>query len=381
MPRPLALCVAACAILLGTVAPASAAPSLTLATSADPIEAVAAQVIATGRVESTSGRIYVKRKPAGGVGCAANPSADDGDTVIEYPTPTGPFSETRNQTFSLAGTYLLCGWLTDTSQPTAPIIATATLTFNVRIPNLALGVAAPPVVGFGDTFQVVTTAQSETRREAWVWVLPDTGRGCPANSSAADGPGDNVVYGWAVTGGPFSRSDNVRLTSSGPHLLCAYFQYLSGRDAPQAVASAAFTVLPPCLVPPFTPGALTLAQMRPRLVAAGCTTGRVRYQASTRYRRTTVIRLTPAPKTQLASQGAVSVVVSSGKPCRVPRVARGTRVARMKRKLRAAGCAAGRISRARSRRARGTVVRLIPKSGTRLSPRAKVRIVLSRGRR
>ncbi len=179
--------------LLLTPAAATAAPNVTLTTSTDPIEDVAAQVITTGTVDAPSGRVYVTRKPAGGVGCAANSAADTGDLVVERSLQTGPYTSSTNETFRFAGDYLLCAWLTDTSQPGSPVVATTSLTVTIRVPRLALSVSAPATVGVGDTFQVVTTSQAETTRATWVWIVPDSGRGCPANASAADDPGVIVV--------------------------------------------------------------------------------------------------------------------------------------------------------------------------------------------
>ena len=67
--------------------------------------------------------------------------------------------------------------------------------------------------------------------------------------------------------------------------------------------------------------------------------------------------------------------------CAVPRL-RGLKLLAAKRLLAKKGCSLGRVSRVRSRRvARGRVVAQRPAPGIRLARGARVRVVLSRGRR
>lgn len=74
------------------------------------------------------------------------------------------------------------------------------------------------------------------------------------------------------------------------------------------------------------------------------------------------------------------MLLSSGRPCRVPAVRPGLRLPAAKARLRAAGCGVGRIRSVRNRHRRGVVLRFSPGTGTRLSPGAAVGIVVSRGR-
>ena len=66
--------------------------------------------------------------------------------------------------------------------------------------------------------------------------------------------------------------------------------------------------------------------------------------------------------------------------CRVPRVV-GKKLGKARASLRRASCLVGRVRRARSRRARGRVVRQTPRAGTRLCRGGRVDLVVSRGRR
>jgi hypothetical protein len=64
--------------------------------------------------------------------------------------------------------------------------------------------------------------------------------------------------------------------------------------------------------------------------------------------------------------------------CKVPRVI-GKGLTRARRMIRAANCSVGRIRRARSKRARGRVVRQSPVAGRKLAVGSKVNLVVSRG--
>jgi PASTA domain-containing protein len=82
-----------------------------------------------------------------------------------------------------------------------------------------------------------------------------------------------------------------------------------------------------------------------------------------------------------AMKGTFTVGVSAPPPpvkCRVPRVV-GKGLGRAKRLIRVGHCAVGRVSYARSPRARGRVVRQAPKPGRRLTRGARVNLVVSRG--
>jgi beta-lactam-binding protein with PASTA domain len=73
--------------------------------------------------------------------------------------------------------------------------------------------------------------------------------------------------------------------------------------------------------------------------------------------------------------------VSTGARCIVPKIPKNRSLASVTRRLKAANCTVGKVSHRRSRtRRRGLVLALSPGVGSRLSPRATVRIVVSSGR-
>ncbi len=315
---------ATCAVALGSIGASStaAAPTLTLGTGADPTESITTQLLTSGTTTNDRTSLSATIKPTGGQGCAANDSADGGQNLFfGANVEEGPFSQSVNHTFESAGSYLLCGWLNDNEQSGDPVVATASLTFTVRPPHLALSISAPATVRPGQTFQIVTTAQAEVTRKVSEYVLPNTGRGCPANSAAsAEASGARSVYWpaqggeWRVEGGPFSESVNETLRSTGRYLICAYVQYPSSESPPEASANAVVTVVsppPPCIVPHVRAGS-TLVSTERQIRDSHCAVGRVRATRSRRYRRGRVLRLGARPGQVLRYQAPVEIVVSKG---------------------------------------------------------------------
>ncbi|HEV7752142.1 MAG TPA: PASTA domain-containing protein [Baekduia sp.] len=374
--------------LAGGATAAQAASSIAITVGADPVEGVATQLGVTGSVTDTGESINQTYKPTGGSGCAANVDADDGVKMYSYSSPSqaGPFAKSQNQTFAAAGSYLVCAWL---QRGSTTVTAVDSKTVQVRIPKLSLTIAAPTAVSPRQTFQVTTTSQAEAQRELWVYVLVDTGRGCPANASAASEADVTVViYGRAILGGPTISTENLTLSDPGQYVLCGYIHYNGSSKPPEAAATAVFNVVappppppppPPCVVPAVVKDE-PLAQTKSRLTAASCSAGKVRYVASARYARGSVFKLAPVAGTTLANAAAVDLYVSSGAPCVVPAVPRSRSLTSVKRRLVAAGCTVGTTrSQHSARRKRGRVISLSPATGTRLKPRSTVNIVISSG--
>jgi hypothetical protein len=292
--------------------------------------------------------------------------------------PAGTYARSVNHTFQTAGSYLLCAW---TQTDSTTVTASYTTTAFVRVPKLSIAVAAPAAVQMGQTFQVSATTQAEATRNLYVLALVDTGRGCPANASAASNEATTtVINGAEVTGGPTTDTRNVSLQTPGRYLLCGYLQYQGPATPPQAVSTTALTVLAPCVVPAVVQNE-SLAAAKARLVASSCTAGAIRYVASSRYARGTVFKFSPVPATVLPTGSAVALYVSTGARCIVPKIPKNRSLASVKRRLKAANCTVGKVSHRRSRtQRRGLVLALSPRTGARLSPRATVRIVVSSGR-
>jgi hypothetical protein len=370
---------------------ADAQPSLVLTTGADPAESIVTQIIANGASTNSENQLSVTVKAAGGQGCGANYAADGGAGVIDAQTVSEvAFTSSINHEFRTAGAYLLCGWLNDAGQSGDPVIATASLLFTVRAPHLALSLAAPATVAVGQTFQIATTAQAEVSRSFTEYIGPNTGRGCPANASAAETSSGESLIGfaahgdsWYVEGGPFTESANVVLNTAGQYLVCAYAEYPDGDSPPEIAADAPVTAIappPPCVVPAFTTLS-TLGAVERSITGGNCTVGRIRRVASRSVRAGYVIALNHVPGTKLAAGTPVAITVSTGPPCIVPRVAAGTALGTVERRLAANHCSVGRISTARSRRyRRGRVLRLGQRTGQVLASHSAVAIVLARRR-
>jgi hypothetical protein len=320
---------AACVIASVAVPFASAAHASTISITvgADPAESITTQVGVTGIATEEEDRYYLKVKPAGGRGCAANAEADEGvyalgefENVVGDP---GNFAASTNWTFETAGAYLLCAWLQHNGTPAGSptVVASTSVAVNIRQPHLSLSIQAPSTVLVGRTFQIAMTAEAETQREAFEYLLRNTGRGCPANADAAESTSEEIAihpFGVDFDGGPSTVTDNESLNALGAYLVCAYFEYPHSYSVPELVASAALAVVkpsPPCVVPKLG-SRRTLAAVERRIKSAHCRVGRVTYVSSSRYARGLAISLRPAPGTRLEAHAAVAVEVSDGPPRR-----------------------------------------------------------------
>lgn len=383
--RVIGLCCLVVAGTLSLAATALAAPTLELTRgSVEPVESITTQL---GAVITNGGNNYftLRVKPTGGAGCGANPRADAGEGVLgteQVTSETNPVKASRNWTFQSAGSYRVCAWVTKDSSA-EEVLNFAEATFTVRAPHLALSISVPPTVLPSQTFQVTTTAQAETERQVWEYVMPNTG-GCPANADAASrtSAASEILGYWNVIGGPVAETKNQSLTTPGSYLFCAYFQYPNREAAPELSASAQTSVVlppPPCVVPGFHRGA-HLATVEQSITAASCSVGKVHYAASSSVGRGGVISLNPATGTKLGPGASVDIVVSAGRACVVPSLKAGSSVGRAKKLLAAGNCSAV-IVHARSRKVRrGRVIRLGSRANSRLFPLSRVAIVVSTGR-
>jgi hypothetical protein len=380
-------------LLIGCALQANAAravSSITINVGDDPVESITTQVGVTGSTTESSGYLALTRKPVGGAGCGANYQADTG-TGVFYPyavSQAGAISYAVNQTFDLAGSYLLCAWL-DTTGNGQNVVAATSKVVAIRAPHLALTLGVPAAVNKDETFQLTTTTQAEAERDLYVDLLVDTGRGCPANAAAAyQAAESNPISNRSVVGGPTTSSTNVSLSTAGKYLVCGYIQYRAVSDPPQVTAVATLTVVappppppPPSCVVPVVIKDEPLAATKTRLAAASCAVGKVRYVASARYARGSVFKFAPVSGTTLPNAAPLTLFVSSGAPCIVPRIPKSRSLTSVKRRLAASGCTVGKVRHQHSvRRKRGRVISLSARSGQRLSPRATVGIVVSSGR-
>lgn len=375
--------IVAVALALTCAANAFAAPMLELTLgSAEPAESITTQL---GAVIHGGNKDYlvIHLLPAGGEECGANPAADHGKDVTEGLISNEVFLEgdpasfSTNWTFTLAGNYKMCGWVSDAH---GDVLVAAETTFHARQPHLALSIASPPIVAPNQSFQIVTTAQAETRRSVWEYELPNTGDGCPANAGAAAAAPEarTVLDSWEVTGGPFAETRNEAIKSPGVYLLCAYFEYPSKESPPELSASATTTVTPPCVVPRFAIGA-PLKTVEAGVRAAGCTVGPLKYSASNTVHRGDVLALSPKPSSILAPNGLVAIYVSAGRPCVVPSVHAGESTNRVEHMLTSADCRFVVVRKHTHRVRRGEVIGLGSRSNSKLFPLTQVRVIVSTG--
>ncbi len=316
-------CVAALILLApaALVAEAAAAsPQVTIGVGADPTESITTQLSATGSGVSGANELVMTVKPSGGEGCGANRAADKGTDVLDK-SGTGAFTATENRTFETAGSYLLCAWMRDLTVSEAPVIASSSMTIVVRPPHISLSLTVPAIVRPDQAFQLSLTAQSETERLVLSYIVPNTGRGCPANASAAASTAGeqqiewpSIGSGWRVTGGPFTQTISETFSSTGGYLVCAYAEYPSTANVPEAGATATFSVVqppPPCTVPRVSAGT-SLSRVERKLLAAHCRAGKIRRLRSHR-RRGTFLALSPRAGTKLPNGSAVTVLISAGR--------------------------------------------------------------------
>jgi hypothetical protein len=369
--------------LVGASIASAASPSVEVTVAPDPVESIATQLGASGSGASTNNHLDVTVKPSGGTGCAANPSADSGEFVIEGEFEgEGLYSHSVNWTFPLSGSYLVCAWLLDETVSPSVVVAQNSARVSVRPPHLSLSIAAPPIVTAGLTFQLTTVAQAETEREVREYITPNTGDGCPANAAAAAVASRalEVFDPWQVVGGPLTNTQNEELSTAGAYLVCAYFEYPESQSSPELATGAPFTVVSPCIVPALSPNT-SLAVIKHSITSADCGIGSIRYVASRKVRRGFVISLSPHSSTSGAPGTKVAITVSNGPPCVVPRLVPHASLGSVEHRIRAAGCSVGHVRYRRSRsHARGTVLTLSPGPGKTLAPRAPIQLVVSRGR-
>jgi hypothetical protein len=243
------------AVLLTSGSASAAESTLEVNIRPDPVESVATSLEATGNAVDGVDEVLWSVHPAGGTGCGPDPTHDTGHIATAgsgniYSEDTGtPYHVSADWTPTASGSYLLCGWLKKFAEET--VSAHASLPFTVRAPHLSVSLRAPSTVRVGRMFHVTTTAQAEAPRKLYEYIVPSRGGACPENAAAASsrahvvdpkmGPGTNVNI-WSVNGGPFSKTFSESLGRPGAWLICAYFQYGSTSNPPEASTGATITV-------------------------------------------------------------------------------------------------------------------------------------------
>ncbi len=353
----------------------------------DPVAHVGRTLTVSGNT-AVPKRIYLRYRAAGGAPCGPSATSDSGsrsfDGYWDGPTITdssvnGDFTFKKTGQWATPGTFQFCIWLAD-SESTATTPITQIITFRTATGTISATVA-PISVQTGQTATVTVTGASESQTRVYAKVRAAGGAPCAASAGADSG---STLIDGTLVNGAFSLTATTSRSDAGAYLVCAWLADSSSDTpiaGPQPATFTATAPPPPCLVPQLAPGT-PFADVVASLSTAHCVVGKKRYTPSRTYPRGTLVKVAPSAGTTLAPQGAVDVTLSTGRPCRVPTAPRGLRLTAAKRRLVNAGCAVGQVRKARSRtRARGTVIRFSRPAGTRLSPQARVGIVVSRGRR
>lgn len=346
-----------------------------------------------GTVEAPE-HAYVRYRGPGGAPCAPTANEDTGlffDPESDYlglEDERGPFWGAAIEgefhvhavtTWRTPGTFVFCIWIAGGPNEIVKTPITQTITF--RSPNGTITATVNPLTPEpGQQATVTVTGDSEAPENVYAKVRPAGGAPCASTYNADSGA--NLIEGQGVNGS-FSMQAKTTQSKAGQYLICLWLAG-SGNETPVIAGPQPemFTVVsppPPCVVPQLASGA-SLASVEQKIRAADCAIGSISSVASTKVARGEVLSLNPESGTKLAAGAAVSIVESAGRPCIVPIVERGSTLAHVERQLATADCAVS-IGHIRSRHVRqGRVIGLTSRPHTRLSPRAKVLVLVSAGR-
>ncbi len=384
--RPLLV---ALATALGSciLAATASADTATIAfTDANGVSDPVARAIRTVTISGTTSapeHLYVKYRAAGGAPCASSWHDDPGGLPFTHSYTGDSFADPVSGDFSLrltgpwpsVGAQLLCMWLA--SSPTQDVTPIGqVVTFRAPTGTIAVNLTTPQIV-LGEAITVTISGSSEA--PATVDATLHGGVNFPCAASYRDDGGRTLVGNHAVHGA-FSFSATTTDLFATDTMVCVWLTDPFGPFTPFAgPQQATFSTLVRCVVPEI-PAGTPRVRVVAALMAEHCALGRVTLAPSTSQPRGTLIRLGTAASTPVEPPGLVDAVFSTGAPCRVPALKPHTRLATAKARLRAASCTVGRVrtTKSRSRRA-GIVIAYGTKPGTRLAPRAKVAILVSRG--
>ncbi len=348
----------------------------------DPAAEVGRTFTAAGN-SGTPKKIFASYRATGGAACAPSAATDSGLAPRFLPygdDVNGDFAIKYTGNWPTAGSFLFCFWIADSSsQAVTPF--SQVVTFRPPRGTLATSVA-PPAPWVGTESVVALSGASEAPKSVFATYRPANGAACAPTAESDPGRALPGIYGVDVDGS-FQISSRLTLETIGSYLVCVWLADYSGDPSPIAGPLATtFSVVsapPPCRVPSVRRGTSVRAVLD-KLTKAGCTAGRIFYQASKRYRRRTLIKLRTRAGASLPAGQAISFIVSTGKPCVVPKARGGVSLKSARARLLARGCRSGSVRKVRSRRKVGTLVRFSPRSGRKLKPRSKVTIYISRGR-
>jgi hypothetical protein len=205
------------------------------ASPAQPVTGTPVTITMSGSDE-ISQPLYAKTRllPAAGGSCASTASPDKGVQLGgSGQSQKGAFSKTFKTTFSTAGSWLVCGWLSSGGSTTP--LATASLVVIVRNPTETLAISSDVGKGkAGDLVTVKATGISEFARTLYLRTRPDDGKGC-ADRPSSD-PGTPIGKPVAVSG-QYYRQLERSFPSGGNWLVCGWLATSESDSKPLAVAN------------------------------------------------------------------------------------------------------------------------------------------------
>ncbi len=319
LARPFSLRSRVATTLAGAVVAAALLPSTAAASSmvikapAEVVESTSAQVDVTAQLD-VAAYIEVKLRAAGAP-CAPTAASDPGANLLDRSAVDPTFAVTAVASFDVAGQYIACGWARDTTKADSPVVAAASATINVRVPKLSLKVSTPSAVALDDLFEVTTVASAEVARNAFVGLIPDLRKGCPATYSELQKT-KGVVPVLAQTGltlgaAPVTDKQQISLPIKGKYLACGYIHRAAITEAPQATTIAKLLVGAPCVVPKLK--GKTTAAAKKALAKAGCRMGKAKKAKSKTVKKGRIVRTGKKAGTSLPPNTAIGVVVSKGR--------------------------------------------------------------------
>jgi hypothetical protein len=353
--------------------------------SPDPV-ARASRTVTISGTTSAPEHLYIKSRAAGDAPCASRSADDPGHEPFELhytgdsfaAVVNGDFTLRRTGSWSSVGPQLFCIWLASSwSQSVTPISQIVTF----RAPTGTIAVAVTPThVAPGQAITVTISGTSEAPGMVSATLHDGANLSCAASYRE---DGGRTLVRSSVGEGAFSLVATTKDLYANDTAVCAWLGDSDDASPPAAGPQAAFfsmvALLQPGCVVPVIPGGTPRVRVVAALEAGRCALGRETLVPSRSQPRGTLIRLGADADMAVAPPGLVDAVFSAGAPCRVPALKPRMRLATAKARLRAAGCTVGRVRAVRSARRVGMVIAYGTKPGTRLAPRAKVAIVVSRG--
>lgn len=224
-------------------------------------------ITVAGNSEAPS-NAHAKVRLAGGAPCAPSYSADSGTGLFSGRDVNGPFSITDTYTPPVAGTYLLCLYLSGSSSDANPIAAQPIL----------FGIVAPPPP----------------------CVVPTL----PGGTSLGDAQGALGAASCTLGGQSLQPSDFPRGTviATNPS---------AGTSLPNGTGIGLVISDGKACVVPSIGNKTKLSRAKAALYSAGCTPGAVQRIRSKR-KKGTLVRYLPRSRTTLAPRAAVGMAISKG---------------------------------------------------------------------